>query len=231
MPGCKPDQALCDGEIHRHIPFLVHIRNFYSLTLCLQLHTTSPLISRTGNKKGPLGALPSSIDILQVMDLPSDQAPVHPIGTHDIGDNASANDTFDLKQEAIPKIEVRSSTFHETSTAVADAHSNISPAPSSPGLTACETSSNISVEDGKELEHLSDQQRQQMIAEVFTQLDQLVGLTQVKDQFLEIKRTIETYQKQNVNLKHERSHIKFLGNPGTGEYGCELHIAPIINSF
>lgn len=202
------------------------------LTLCLQLPATSSLISRTGStKEGPLGPLPGSIDILQLMDLASEQAPVHLMGTHDIGDSVSANDPFDLKQEAIPKIEVRSSTFHETSRAPADAQSSVSPAPSSPGLTACEASSTISFEDGKELEHLSDQQRQQMIAEVFTQLDQLVGLTQVKGQFLEIKKTIETYQKQNVNLKRERFHIKFLGNPGTGECGCELHIAPIINSF
>ena len=133
-----------------------------------------------------------------------------------IGDEVSMHETVNPRDEAIPTIELRAATFIETPKAAGDPRPSTSPAPSSPELTACETSSTISIEDGIEFAHLDDEQRQQMIADVFTQLDQLVGLPHVKHQFLEIKKTIEAYQKQGVNLKRERFHIKFLGNPGTG---------------
>lgn len=132
-------------------------------------------------------------------------------------DEVSTHETRNVKDEAIPTIQLRAATFIETSKPAADPQPSTSPAPSSPGLTACETSSTISIEEGVELAQLDDEQRQQMIADVFIQLDQLVGLPHVKDQFLEIKKTIEAYQKQGVNLKRERFHIKFLGNPGTGK--------------
>ena len=134
-----------------------------------------------------------------------------------MGDEISMHETVKPREEAVPTIELRAATFIEASKTAPDPRPSTSPAPSSPALTACETSSTISFEDGIEFAHLDDQQRQQMIADVFTQLDQLVGLPHVKHQFLEIKKTIEAYQKQGVNLKRERFHIKFLGNPGTGK--------------
>ncbi|KUJ17460.1 P-loop containing nucleoside triphosphate hydrolase protein, partial [Mollisia scopiformis] len=45
----------------------------------------------------------------------------------------------------------------------------------------------------------------------------LVGLEEVKAQFLAIKAKIDTCGEQNINLKTERFNVIFQGNPGTGK--------------
>lgn len=135
---------------------------------------------------------------------------------------STVSEVPDLEEGVIPTIELRAATFNDSSEATADALHTASPTPSSPGLTACETSSTISIEDGVELQNLTEGDRQKMLEDVFTQLDLLVGLPHVKDQFREIKKRIEAYKKQGVNLRRERFHIKFLGNPGTGK--CRLSL-------
>jgi len=142
-----------------------------------------------------------------------------------------APQTADLTEPPIPTIELRAATFNETSKTTAELEPSPSPVPSSPGLTACENSSTIGSEDGIEYEELDDQQREKMIADIFSQLDQLVGLAHVKAQFREIKERIETYQKQSVNLQRERFHIKFLGNPGTGKYWPPLSYENSVESY
>lgn len=49
-----------------------------------------------------------------------------------------------------------------------------------------------------------------------SQLMELVGLEEVKAQVLAIRDRIQICQRQRINLKKERFHIVFQGNPGTG---------------
>jgi hypothetical protein len=93
----------------------------------------------------------------------------------------------------------------------------VSPAPSSAGITVVgEGSAVCSVKDENETEECFQEDRDAIKAEVFAELDKLIGLGQVKEQFRDIEKRIEAYQKQGVNLNRERFHVKFLGNPGTG---------------
>lgn len=47
----------------------------------------------------------------------------------------------------------------------------------------------------------------------------LVGLEQVKEQVLAISAKVEICKLQKTDLKNERFHIVFQGNPGTGKIG------------
>ena len=53
----------------------------------------------------------------------------------------------------------------------------------------------------------------------------MVGLEDVKRQVLAIKAKIDTYQRQNSDVKDERFNISLLGNPGTGEEFSVAHSA------
>ena len=44
----------------------------------------------------------------------------------------------------------------------------------------------------------------------------MIGLEDVKEQFLSIKEKIDTAVRQNVDMKDERFGAALLGNPGTG---------------
>lgn len=50
------------------------------------------------------------------------------------------------------------------------------------------------------------------------QVMSLVGLEEVKAQFLAIKAKIDTYLEQDVPLRRERFNVIFQGKPGTGQY-------------
>ncbi|KAF1833156.1 P-loop containing nucleoside triphosphate hydrolase protein [Decorospora gaudefroyi] len=171
-----------------------------------------PLGEREGEKPMP-GTYLGNIEEPQNAASPHD--PEHPLAKLAMSDEIPKPEIVDLG--AIPTIELRAPTFVETSEVMIDPVLNSSPAPPSPGLTACDTSSTTSFDDGIDPANITAEKRQQMIADIFTQLDQLVGLPHVKDQFQQIKKKIEAYQKQGVNLQRERFHIKFLGNPGTGK--------------
>ncbi|KAJ4309602.1 hypothetical protein N0V84_011415 [Fusarium piperis] len=60
--------------------------------------------------------------------------------------------------------------------------------------------------------------RELVKASVWADLEGLVGLQKVKDQFHDLEKRVDASRKQGVNLAQERFHIKFLGNPGTGQY-------------
>ncbi|CAJ2510869.1 Uu.00g064940.m01.CDS01 [Anthostomella pinea] len=45
----------------------------------------------------------------------------------------------------------------------------------------------------------------------------MIGLEEVKEQFLQIKNTVDTKLRQNVSLASERFSCSLLGNPGTGK--------------
>lgn len=147
-----------------------------------------------------------------------------------MADEVSNPDFVDLRDQCIPKIELRTATFVEDSKAISYPISSGSSAPPSLGLTACDTSSATSSDDDIEPIQLTEEKRQEMIDDVFAQLDQLVGLAHVKEQFEQIKKKIETYQKQGVDLRRERFHIKFLGNPGTGKFNLALHVSSSLTS-
>ena len=51
---------------------------------------------------------------------------------------------------------------------------------------------------------------------VLDSLMDLIGLEDVKQQFLSIKAKVDTNVRQNVSLKGERFNVAMLGNPGTG---------------
>lgn len=49
------------------------------------------------------------------------------------------------------------------------------------------------------------------------QLMDMIGLENVKEEFLAIKAKVEVAIRQNVDMKHERFGAALLGNPGTGK--------------
>jgi hypothetical protein len=56
-----------------------------------------------------------------------------------------------------------------------------------------------------------------MIPNFVTLINWLLGLEEVKQQFLSIKAKVDTVVRQNVSLKDERFGAVLLGNPGTGK--------------
>jgi hypothetical protein len=52
----------------------------------------------------------------------------------------------------------------------------------------------------------------------------MIGLEEVKEQFLTIKSKIDTSVRQNIDLKADRFGAAFLGNPGTGQGTIDFHI-------
>jgi hypothetical protein len=60
--------------------------------------------------------------------------------------------------------------------------------------------------------------RELVKASVWADLEGLVGLQKVKDQFHDLEKRVEASRKQGMDLTQERFHIKFLGNPGTGKH-------------
>jgi hypothetical protein len=57
----------------------------------------------------------------------------------------------------------------------------------------------------------------------------LVGLEEIKQQFLTIKSKVDTVVRQNANLKDERFGAAFLGNPGTGQSFCHSYLVGVHN--
>jgi hypothetical protein len=124
-------------------------------------------------------------------------------------------DAPDPMYEQIPTIEVRATTFDVQADPTGQSTPSVSPAPSSPGLALSDKESSVISEDAGEIQ-LSDEQRRQMVEDVFAQLDQMVGMDTVKRHFREIATRIEVWRKQGVDLRRKRFHMMFLGNPGTG---------------
>lgn len=92
-------------------------------------------------------------------------------------------------------------------------------APGSPSSRASDLSDETVIGSASDLEDSHGQKApspEDVEKRVWSELDTLIGLEHVKDQFRDIKRKVGTYQKQSVNLRKERFHVKFLGNPGTG---------------
>jgi hypothetical protein len=85
-----------------------------------------------------------------------------------------------------------------------------------------EGSVSSSVKDESENREFLQEQLDLMKASVFVELDKLIGLGKVKEQFRDIEKRIEAYKNQGVKVERERFHIKFLGNPGTGQQHPEL---------
>ena len=56
--------------------------------------------------------------------------------------------------------------------------------------------------------------------EAIDEIMDLVGLEDIKSQILRIKAKIDTSKRQHSDVKKERFNVAFLGNPGTGEPGC-----------
>lgn len=59
-------------------------------------------------------------------------------------------------------------------------------------------------------------------SDVIDELMRLEGLEDVKNQFLDIKSKVDLCNEQGRDLKHERFHIVFQGNPGTGKYSSRV---------
>lgn len=79
-----------------------------------------------------------------------------------------------------------------------------------------EDSTASSVKDDDEVVVMSQADLDRMKVAVFAELDKLIGLEKVKEQFRDIEKRIDAYKNQGVKVERERFHIKFLGNPGTG---------------
>jgi hypothetical protein len=58
------------------------------------------------------------------------------------------------------------------------------------------------------------------------ELMDLVGLEEVKQQFLSLWAKVNVYGRQNINHEEERYHIVLLGNPGTGIIKTQQRLAP-----
>lgn len=94
-----------------------------------------------------------------------------------------------------------------------------SPTPSSPGSTAVDGGSGASSVKGETglFSQAMQEDLDAMKAAVFVEIEKLIGLSKVKEQFRDIEKRIEAYKNQGVKVERERFHIKFLGNPGTGK--------------
>jgi len=116
----------------------------------------------------------------------------------------------------IPTIKPRAATFDGQADPDPETQSRLhSLATPSLESTPPETASSVSSED--ESIQWSDEEKQQMVKDVFAQLDQMVGMEKVKEHFREIATRIEVWRKQGINLRRKRFHMMFLGNPGTGK--------------
>ena len=60
------------------------------------------------------------------------------------------------------------------------------------------------------------------IVETMDELMELVALEEVKIQFLNILTQIEICAQQQADIKEQRFHAVFQGNPGTGKYNLPL---------
>jgi len=131
----------------------------------------------------------------------------------------SERDLSNVRQQVTDKVEnVRvlvQKTFHSDKVSEAAQQSKHAEVPS--------TSSTVLSEDWYPDSDAKDdwEHRKSNYGEENEFLDELmgmIGLEEVKEQFMSIKDRIDLAVRQDINLKNERLSVSLLGNPGTGNF-------------
>lgn len=114
----------------------------------------------------------------------------------------------------------------DAGTIVAEAEAQIQPQvpPSSQRETSLSKNDKTTQPEAKspsELEWERQKRAENASNDAIDALMKLTGLEKVKEKILAIKAKIETVARQGADMKRERLGMVMLGNPGTGEQGCE----------